>query len=328
MVYQTPHPVHADWAEAGHLEMHPWLRRSDPYPAIPLRDLDAALAIPRCDVALAEGGGPAGACVLAKRIGRVKKAILLAADETWSRLNRRLPTPLPLGERLWWRAFGGGLDGAIAVSPYVAADLSALFPRLPVRVVRPHVLPRLRESLEKSTPTLDGARILHMSHRSEKNGTRLLIEAFGEVRRRVPGAELHLIGESGPLGGSKLGTGVVAHGRVPEVASHLRGASLFCLPGLGQACPVSSLEAMVAGVPALVSDETGTKDIAASVDPGLVTPAEPEAVASAILAYFARPVGERRELGLCARRATADLTPEAQGAAFTSAFASLVGAPA
>lgn len=323
MVYQTPHPVHRDWAQAAGMALHPWLPRPGPYPAIPLRDLDAALHVPRCDVAVAEGGGPAGACALANRIGRVKRAVVLAADETWSRLRRGVPSPLPRGERWWWRAFSGWLDGAIAVSPYVRDDLKVLLPDLPVEVVRPHVLQDVRKSLETIEPALEGSKILHISHASGKNGTAVLMEAFAEVRRHVPAAELHIIGDARGTFGDRPSAGVVEHGRVESIAPLLRDSALFALPGLGQASPVSTLEAMVAGVPALVSTETGTKDIVAGVDTGLVAGTGVDAITEAILDYLELGSDKRRELGRRARRLTSDLTPENQGASFERALASL-----
>lgn len=320
LVHQMPHPVHAAWARAAGLDLHGWLPRREPYATHWLRDWDAAGRVPRCDVAVAEGGGPAGACVLAKRRGRVRRAVLLAADETWARLRRGVPDALPATEALWAKLVSRGLDGAIAVSPYVADDLRALLPGLDVRVVRPHVVPETRSRLLKLEPPLEGARLLHLASTVGKNGTRLVVDAFARLREERPHAELHVVG-AGSEG--LAGPGIVAHGRVPDLEPHFAEADLFLLPGLGQACPVVTLEAMLAGVPALVSTETGTKDLAAEADPGLVVRPDPAPIAAAALRYLAMAPSERRTLGAAARRAARPFTEEAQAAAFGAALREL-----
>ncbi|HEV8361629.1 MAG TPA: glycosyltransferase [Candidatus Thermoplasmatota archaeon] len=317
LVHQMPHPVHAAWARAAGLELHAWLPRAEPYATVWLRDLAAARRVPRTRLAVAEGGGPAGACVLAKTLGRVERAILLAADETWARLRRGVPKPLPATERAWWRLLARGLDGAIAVSPYVADDLRALHPGLRVEVVRPHIAPELQARLLKLDPALDGQRLLHLASTAPKNGTTVLLEAFARVRKNSPGAELHVVG----AGSEGLrAAGVVAHGRVPDLAAHLAAADLFVLPGLGQACPVATLEAMAAGVPTLVSTETGTRDL---VHPRLVAAPDAAALAVAITDYLQLAPRERADLAAGSRRAVEGLTQERQCAAFRAALARL-----
>jgi glycosyltransferase involved in cell wall biosynthesis len=317
LVHQMPHPVHAAWARAAGFQLHPWLPRAEPYATLWLRDLDAARRLPRTGIALAEGGGPAGACVLAATWGRAELAIVLAADETWARLRRGVPEPLPATERAWARIVARGLAGAIAVSPYVAEDLRALHPALPVEVVRPHLASDLHGQLRKLAPALEGQRLLHLASTAPKNGTALALEAFARVRREAPQAELHVVGAgSEGLGGP----GVVAHGRVPDLTPHLAAADLFVLPGLGQACPVASMEAMAAGLPALVSTETGTRDLA---PPSLVAPPEAGALARAIHTYLSLAPDERAALGAQGRAAVEGLTEERQSAAFAAALAKL-----
>ncbi len=224
----------------------------------------------------------------------------------------------------WWRWIAPRLDGAIAVSPMVAADLKALFPPLHVEVVRPFVMPELRERLLLEAPKLAGSCVLHTADRTRKNGTALLVQAWPAVRKGAPGAQLHLVGrDSGDWHCPEQG--IVAHGFVPDITPHLAGADLFALPGLGQAYTVSTLEAMTAGVPALVSDLTGAAELVAQADSDLVVAPEPPTIAKAIVSYLNRPVSDRRDLGERCRRLASALTSERQTAEFTAALDRIMG---
>lgn len=313
MVHQAPHPIHAMWAAAAELQLVDGPQAPHGFAGTLRGDWRCARRIPITPLLVSEGGRPAAACVLAKRLGRAQRVILLAADYTWSRLRRNVPSPLTLHQRMQWRLIAPSLDGAIAVSPMVADDLRALYPALPVRVVRPFVLSALRDRLLRCAPDLSGQRIVHLAAPGPKNGTAIVVQAFDAVRRRWPDAELHLIGH-----GSQGFTapGVVAHGWVPDVTQHLAAADLFVLPGLGQAYPISVLEALTAGIPCVVSTETGAKERVAEIDARLVVAPEAAAVAAAINDYFSWPQETRRILGVRARAAAADLTAATQCRAF------------
>jgi glycosyltransferase involved in cell wall biosynthesis len=196
-----------------------------------------------------------------------------------------------------------------------------------VRIVRPFVREEVAADLRKRRPRLDGSRVLHLANREPKNGTELLLSAWRLVAAQRPEARLRLIGaDSVAFGGRAAGLpGVEIGGRVPSVGPELERADLFVMPGLGQACPVASLEAMLAGTPALVSTETGTLDLVAEADPLLVVEPSEKAIADGILRYLASDSTSRARTAGLLRQAAAPLTEESQRTAFREALSFLTG---
>ena len=97
-----------------------------------------------------------------------------------------------------------------------------------------------------------------------KNGGRVL-EAFREVRKRFPDAELHLVGEHPKVDEP----GVIDHGYLPrsdavaqaELDAVFRRATALVLPSLFDPSPISYLEAASAGVPVVATTEGGAGEL-------------------------------------------------------------------
>lgn len=86
----------------------------------------------------------------------------------------------------------------------------------------------------------------------------LLLAAWPEVRRRMPGATLRLVGEP-PRG--PLPAGVEVTGVVPSIADELRNASLFILPSRQEGFGIVAAEALAAGVPVLSTRSGGPEEL-------------------------------------------------------------------
>lgn len=104
-----------------------------------------------------------------------------------------------------------------------------------------------------------------------QKGLDRLLEAWPEVHRRV-GGSLILLGD-GPdrarleTASEAFGVGdsVVFPGRVADPADYLRAADLFVLPSVAEGMSNSLLEAMASGLPCVVSDIGGNRDL---IEPG------------------------------------------------------------
>jgi glycosyltransferase involved in cell wall biosynthesis len=117
-------------------------------------------------------------------------------------------------------------------------------------------------------------RILFVGRLVEMKGCAYLIEAFQEIARRIPDAELVVIGD-GPLRGDleelarKLAVPVKFLGAVTQdvVKQHLNRARVFCLPsvtasnGNFESFGMVLLEAQASGVPVVTSAVGGTEGV-------------------------------------------------------------------
>jgi glycosyltransferase involved in cell wall biosynthesis len=71
-----------------------------------------------------------------------------------------------------------------------------------------------------------------------------------------------------------------------NLSEHYSNCSLFLHAARGDAFPTTTLESMHIGLPTLVSDSTGTKEIAAKVDNRFVVELNPTVISERILSYF------------------------------------------
>jgi glycosyltransferase involved in cell wall biosynthesis len=143
----------------------------------------------------------------------------------------------------------------------------------------------------------DGRTVLYIGKGDfEKKGGTLLMKAFERVRRAVPQAELHIVGQDR----LPVQDGVVNHGFVRDRAKLvglMRGAHVFALPSLVDRNPISILEAMSASTPCVASDYGAMPEMVG--DAGLIAPCnDVDALAAALIrilqdADLARAMGER-----------------------------------
>jgi glycosyltransferase involved in cell wall biosynthesis len=131
-------------------------------------------------------------------------------------------------------------------------------------------------------------------------GVETLIEAFGRVAERHPGASLVVAGE-GPEGpalealaaGLGLADSVRFLGEVDDVFTVLAAADLFVQPSWSESFPYAVLEAMAAGVPIVATDVGGTGEAIEDGRSAVLVPArDPGALASGISGMLGDP--ERR----------------------------------
>jgi glycosyltransferase involved in cell wall biosynthesis len=136
---------------------------------------------------------------------------------------------------------------------------------------------------------------------------------------RVPAVRLTVVGRHVAEGGRTcepelaarladpaLAGRVVLAGEVPraEVGRFLDGADVFCLPSHGEGLPVALLEAMMAGLPCVVTDVGGMPEAVVHGATGAVVPArDPAALADALSAYVADPERVVRHGGAARERA-------------------------
>ena len=116
------------------------------------------------------------------------------------------------------------------------------------------------------------ARVLFLGAEFKRKGGDVLLRAWEGVRAALPEAELHVVGPARPAGAA--GAGVVYHGFLSkgdpgqraELDGLFRSASMFVLPSLYEPFGIAPLEAMLYGLPCLV---TGEWALGETVTPGV-----------------------------------------------------------
>jgi len=207
-------------------------------------------------------------------------------------------THQPRRERKFWLA-ARFCRRVIAVSEFARRDLAADPWALPERLLciyngaaPPPPAPKPPDALEKRGPTL-----LSVGRLTPAKDYPCLLQAFALASRSRPDLQLWILG-GGPerprleqlLDQLRLRPAVHLLGARRDVAWWLAQADLFVLASLREGLPVSLIEAMALGLPAVVTDAGGMPEVIQASGAGLVVPrSQPEAFARAILDLLARP---------------------------------------
>jgi glycosyltransferase involved in cell wall biosynthesis len=144
-----------------------------------------------------------------------------------------------------------------------------------------------------------------------RKGFDLLLQAFDRVRAEHPGVRLRLVGSRGDAAHllDRRGTdGIDVLGAIPqpELAAELRRADLLVLPSRNDSYGMVVAEALASGVPALVSEMVGAKELIAPGKTGWIVPVGDAAALAGRMAWCARhPDAVRALRGECRRAAGA-----------------------
>lgn len=147
---------------------------------------------------------------------------------------------------------------------------------------------------------LDGRSILYIGKGDfEKKGGIVLMRAFEQVRREIPDAQLHVVGQD------RLPEipGVVNHGFVRDrqkIVGLMRAAHVFALPSLVDRNPITILEAMAASTPCVASNYGAMPDLVG--DAGIIAPCNDVDALAAALISILRDQDLSRRLGAAGRR--------------------------
>ncbi len=168
---------------------------------------------------------------------------------------------------------------------------------------------RGREAVRNELGIAEGDRVvLTIASLTPQKAQHVLIDAFAWLHPRVPGARLLIAGE-GPLQAalesraraSGAGDRVRFLGPRADVADLVQAADLFALSSVREGLPITLLEAMRAGCPAVATHVGGAREaIEDGVTGRIVPPGEPVALGQALLELLSDPV-RARALGAAGR---------------------------
>jgi glycosyltransferase involved in cell wall biosynthesis len=220
---------------------------------------------------------------LADRIlGRATDDWVFVSREVEAFYRGRLPIPADRG-----RVVHNGVDTA----PLARA------------VDRPAVRERLGLSAEAPVAGVVG-------RLEARKGHRYFLEAMRSVADRMPAARGLIVGEGKEKGlllarrdALSLRSTVAMAGYWPDLGEALAALDVFVLPSLMEGHPLAILEAMAAGRPVVATTVGGNAEaVQDGVTGRLVPPADPEALAAAMLELLSEPA-RAKEMGEAGRRA-------------------------
>jgi glycosyltransferase involved in cell wall biosynthesis len=167
---------------------------------------------------------------------------------------------------------------------------------------------------------------------SEEKGYRHLLEAMVEVRRRLPGARLALVGYGALEGDLRSRTaglgldGIVTFAGERDSAEVIGAFDVYVQPSLYESQGLAILEAMAAGVPVVASDVGGVRDAVRDGGTGLlVPPADPGALAEAILRLAGDPALASRLAAEAGRRVRERYSSSTMVASYAALYRELLG---
>lgn len=309
MIYhgESPHPCHQGFAEAIGADQIGLDEFSVGYAdgTIPTEVVNGLL-LNQYDVYVSEGTRPLYG-TLAKASMNSSTVVYLAADAELyklldsgyelSGLNRIIGS---YGISAIGALFDRYIDGVIAVSDWTASYVRNVVQK-PTRIAHPYVQPGLFDELKAANPDLDKNVAVTVGSYEMYKGQDLLVEAWPNVRRKHPDAELRLVGRGYPNQFEAV-EGVSVQGYVDNLAAELSKASLYVQPSRADSFPVSVLEGLLTGLPAVVTETTGTKSEVTEISDTFVVETDAEGLAAGINRYFSMDTERRQKMSKTAQR--------------------------
>ena len=173
------------------------------------------------------------------------------------------------------------------------------------------------------TVNLKGKNILFMGHGPGKNrlwykGLDLMISAFHLAYQKDSGLTFTIVGnwdedvikELVSTCDSKTQSAIHFTGATEDLGKFTREASLYLHCSRGEAFGITIYVAMASGIPAIVSEWTGAKEVVEQIDKALMTPLDTDLISKKILWYFNLPISEKEKLSIRCKEIAKGYTEE------------------
>lgn len=95
---------------------------------------------------------------------------------------------------------------------------------------------------------------------------------------------------------TEVAKAIIFTGNVDNIEAYFSNASLYLHCSRGDAFPTSTIEAMVAGLPTIVSEWTGTKQVVQQISNDFVIKLDEKEIADKISWYFKLPLEEKQKI--------------------------------
>lgn len=330
-VYYDPHYFHAALAKAIGTDAWPSPRirsaEGNPFQVVEdaLSTLTAVLALPKdFDTYFCEGTYLFPA--LAKKFGLLKKQTKII-NIVSSPLFYYLKTGRIGGMRKSMAiSLLKQVDGFVCVGKMEEGLLKSFDPNANTMVTYPFIRKDVRSRIIKAgRPQLKSKKILFVGNRDTYyKGIDLLVAAFRIARQKIPELELTILGDYDKDVIGKDKNGINCAGYIENTSKYIKEASLYVHLGRGEAFGVSVMEAMLAGLPVLVSNATGAKEIVSKIEQSMVVPLDASRAANQIVLYFKLSDQHKEKLALKGIEAIKKYQEEAVISQFKKDYAKLL----
>lgn len=261
--------------------------------------LKAAFTIPKnYDIYFCEGTYIFPA--LARKLGRIsddRKIVDILASPILYYLSEGI---IKGARRKFALSMLGEVDAFVCIGKMERDLLLEFLPDAKCMVAYPFIQKDIYERLvleRKVRPRLDRHEILFVGKGDPYyKGLDVLVDAFKIVKGRWKDAKLNIVGDIDLPENAKGVSGINKEGHVKDIVKVIKSSSLYAHPGRGDSFPVSSLEAMAGGLPTIVSEKTGTKEITSRVNRLFVSKIDSEDLADRIDAFFNLKQKEKEKL--------------------------------
>lgn len=160
------------------------------------------------------------------------------------------------------------VDGHIALGSFGEKVVGELSGKPCVRAY-PYITDDMHKRLDEVRPSLDSKNLLIMAtHDHVYKGLDIAIEAVKEAYEEDNDIRLHICGnihDDIVRGMADNHPAILNLGFVDDITEVMSRCRMYIHPSRGDCFPVSSLQAMRAGLPAIVSEDTGTREICEAV---------------------------------------------------------------
>ncbi|MCL5238915.1 MAG: glycosyltransferase family 4 protein [Candidatus Marsarchaeota archaeon] len=328
-LYYNPHPSHAAMAESVGAKFYPAPRLNSDVNGVveilkgAVQIIISVLNMPKdYDVYLCESTYIIPG--IARKLGFLKNAKIVNIFA--SPLLYYLKTGRMKGSNRWLAMHTmNEIDGAVCIGKMEQGLLADIAPGLKSVVVYPFIEADIYRKLAKTKPSLGSHNVLTIgSGNAYYKGIDVEIAAFRRVRERFPDAKFYIVGKIEGEHLYKNEPGIIFLGRVRSIMPYIKQSSLYVQLGRGDTFPVSSLEAMLAGLPTIVSHWTGTREIVRKIDERMIVPLDPEEVARSINNYFKLNMKKKSKYSKKARRESKHFTQSKTVKGFIKRYSALV----
>jgi len=190
------------------------------------------------------------------------------------------------------------LDGVICVGNFEKEIFKKLNKNVPIEAVQPFIEEGLYAQLAKINPKLNNQKILFIANGPDfyYKGIDILIESFKKIKKAIPKAELHIIGRWN-VKKEWIFPGVYFDGfKNNMLGEQYSKNSLYLHLGRGEAFGLTVIEAMLAGIPSIVSNLTGAKEAIEKVSKDFVVSLKEDEITKKVKEYFDLNLKEKKLL--------------------------------